>query len=334
MEYRSVADLTNDLLMNAYKLPSDLDMIVGIPRSGLLAANILALQLNLPLLDLDAFLEGRIPRVGRTVRSTMKWDGGTTATKVLIVDDSILTGKSLVAVRDEVAARRPDAEVIYCAVYGSKPHHPEVDLCLATVNHPRVFQWNLMRHNVLDDACFDIDGVLCHDPTKDQNDDGPLYTEFLTSARPLLLPGVRIRHLVTSRLERYRTETEAWLRAHNIDYERLWMLDLPSAEERRRKGAHASHKASIYKETGASLFVESEDAQAQEIASLSQRPVLSIEGQRIVWPDDEASARRRHVAQVRKRRRKGGWLRSTARSLIKAVIGERGIRGIRAAIKG
>ena len=44
-------------LVNAYahRVPHDVDLIVGIPRSGMLVASILSLKLNLPMTDLYAF---------------------------------------------------------------------------------------------------------------------------------------------------------------------------------------------------------------------------------------------------------------------------------------
>lgn len=56
------------------------------------------------------------------------------------------------------------------------------------------------------------------------------------------------------------------------------MLDLPSAAERRQAGVHGSHKAAYYRTSSARLFVESELHQANEIARMSGKPVLSIEG--------------------------------------------------------
>ncbi|MES2497075.1 MAG: phosphoribosyltransferase family protein [Pseudomonadota bacterium] len=297
MEYRSFADLAATVARNSYRLPADIDLVVGIPRSGMLAANMLAMHLNLPFLDLESYIAGLDPHVGRTVRSTMRVDGSVAPARVLVVDDSILSGESMVEVRARLAEHKPAADIVYCAVYAAHENHREIDVWLEIVDHPRIFQWNLMRHRRLGDACFDIDGVLCHDPSEQDNDDGERYGAFLTSARPLHLPGVPVKHLVTSRLEKYRGQTEAWLHAHGIVYEKLWMLDLPSAEERRRLKMHAVHKARVYRKTNACLFVESEDRQAAEIADLSGRPVLSIEGQRIIWPQHQAEAARRRYRQ-------------------------------------
>ena len=322
MEFRSLADLGETISRNAYKIPGDIDLVVGIPRSGLLAANLLALQLNLPLQDLDGFLLRRTPTVGRTVRATMKAGPGEQPRKVLVVDDSILSGESMRDVRARLAHERSDVEAVYCAVYGAHDRHTEVDLCLETVPEPRVFQWNLMRHGFLKNACFDIDGVLCHDPCGSENDDGDNYLAFLLSARPLHRPHVKVKHLVTSRLEKYRGQTEQWLRDHGVEYERLWMLDLPSAEERRRLNAHAAHKARVYVESGAILFVESEYDQAQQIANLSSRPVLALEGHRMLWPEADQRARRRYMKHYA-----NTWPRprSAPARLIAAIAGETGL---------
>lgn len=300
MEYRSVSDLNEIIFNNGYKFPPDADLVVGIPRSGMLAANLVALHLNLPLLDLESFLYGIPAEVGRTAQSTIKCDEHPVE-KVLVVDDSILTGLSMSGVRERIERAAPAAQFCYCAIYGAKRYHPEVDLILETVEHPRIFQWNLMRHCRLGDACFDIDGVLCHDPSPLENDDGQRYLDFLMNARPLMQPRAKIQHLVTSRLEKYRPETERWLAQHGISYGKLWMLGMASGEERRRQNAHAAYKAAIYVKTGAGLFVESDERQAVRIAQLSGRPVLSVEGQHMVWPmDNPEEARRRYRKESKK----------------------------------
>lgn len=336
MEYRSIADLNEAIFLNGYRLPRDIDLVIGIPRSGLLAASLVALNINVPLLDLESFLSGAKPQAGRTVRPTMKENGKHTPHKVLVVDDSILTGVSMAAVRARMESAKLPVHVVYCAIYGAHNNHPEVDLCLEIVPHPRIFQWNLMRHNRLADACFDLDGVLCHDPTNDENDDGPRYIEFLLNARPLMTPNAAIKHLVTSRLEKYRPQTEQWLERHGIVYDRLWMLDLPSAEERRKQHAHASHKAKVYLQTDTCLFVESDDDQAEAIAGLSGRPVLSIEGQRMVWPSNGSVAARKRYRKKYGKSTYGAvhaWTpRPIAVRLARLILGNRAVDRIKSVI--
>ena len=46
MNYRSISDLNNIILQRLSILPRDFDLIVGVPRSGMLPANLLALYLT------------------------------------------------------------------------------------------------------------------------------------------------------------------------------------------------------------------------------------------------------------------------------------------------
>jgi uncharacterized HAD superfamily protein/hypoxanthine phosphoribosyltransferase len=318
MEYRSYAELADAVVRNAYRVPSDVDLVVGIPRSGILPASILALQLNLPFQELEAFLQRCPIKVGRTAKATISTEAP--VRKILVVDDSVASGESARDVRVRIEAERPELETVFLAIYGTTTHSPDVDIIFEVVESPRIFQWNLMRHARLGDACFDIDGVLCHDPEK--------YMKFLLEAKPLLRSNARIKHLVTSRLEKYRPQTEQWLRENGVEYEKLWMLDLPSAEERRRQGAHGSFKAKVYKETGAGIFVESEGRQAQEIADLSKKPVLSIEDQAILWPKGSGkSAQTRY--RMRQRMKSEPAARVLARSVARALLGSSNIAKIR-----
>ena len=285
MQYRSVADLNDAVLRNVRRLPRGIDLVVGIPRSGLLAGNLLSLALNLPLTDPDGLLARRLLSAGRTRRHAGMDLERSAGRKIVLVDDTIQSGQSMREMRDRIAAAGRGFEVVTCAVYGPRSTHPDADLVLEAVPQPRLFQWNVMHHALLGQACVDIDGVLCCDPTAAENDDGPAYRAFLLGAAPLLVPTLPIGVLVTSRLEKYRPETEAWLESAGIRYGRLVMLDLASREERLALRGHGAWKADIYRRSDALLFIESEQAQAQEIARIAGKPVLCIESQTMIAPD-------------------------------------------------
>lgn len=289
MNYRSLADLNDTIVRNLHRLPGDIDLVVGIPRSGLLAAKLFSLVTNIPLTDLDSFLEGRIYSSGATKRHAGLERGIADMRRILVLDDSILGGNAMRAARkrleDAGIRDRAGAEIIFAAVYGSEASHPEADFIFERVKSPRIFQWNFMHHVVLEESCVDIDGVLCLDPTEQQNDDGEAYRRFLSEAVPLHSTSRRIGYLVTSRLEKYRSLTEGWLKAQGIEYGQLVMLDLPTKAERQRLGAHGSFKAEFYRNSDASLFIESEHEQAQTIARLSGKPVLCVETHQIRLPD-------------------------------------------------
>jgi uncharacterized HAD superfamily protein/hypoxanthine phosphoribosyltransferase len=295
MNYRSIADLNATLLANMHRLPAPPDLIVGVPRSGLLAANLLALAANLPLTDIDSYVEGRVYGTGSTKQPAGRPRAPGARRRVLVLDDSINSGAAMSEARAKVAAAGSDDEVTFAAVYGSDREHPEADLVFEWVPLPRMFQWNVMHHKFLAQACVDIDGVLCLDPVEEENDDGPAYLAFLREAKPLYGPTRRIGTLVTSRLEKYRAETEAWLAANGIAYDELVMLDLPDKATRQRLGVHGSFKAEHYRKSDAIIFIESEARQAEHIARLSGKPVLCLETHRLVTPElADVISRMRH----------------------------------------
>lgn len=330
MNYRSLADLNDTIIRNLHRLPRDIDLVVGIPRSGLLAANLFSLVTNIPLTDLDSFLEGRIYTSGTTKRHAGLERGIADMRRILILDDSIQGGNAMRAARkrieDAEIGNSTRAEIIFGAIYGAQASHPEADFVFERVKSPRIFQWNFMHHIVLEESCVDIDGVLCLDPTEQENDDGEAYRRFLSEALPLHKSSRRIGYLVTSRLEKYRSLTEAWLKAQGIEYGQLVMLDLPSKVERQRLGAHGSFKAEFYRNSDTSLFIESEHEQAQTIARLSGKPVLCVETHQICLPDSlSPAAMRQQMRNMPDRlKRKGHSAGQRAKGLARDVLGETG----------
>jgi uncharacterized HAD superfamily protein/adenine/guanine phosphoribosyltransferase-like PRPP-binding protein len=274
MNYRSVGDLARLASQYASKVPQDIEVVVGIPRSGMLAASVIALKSNLPLTDLYSFMRNDDLKRGSTRSYKLSHlVRPQEARKILLVDDSVASGKSLQAAVEQLKAVY-SGEIVTLAAFVLNESKSLVDIYLDIVPQPRLFEWNIMHHSCLEHACFDIDGVLCVDPTMQENDDGPKYIEFMQRTLPMVIPSVRIKHLVTSRLEKYRAETEEWLSRHGVQYEHLHMLDLPSAAERRRLNMHGKFKASVYQSDPQTvLFVESEPHQALEIMRISNKPV-------------------------------------------------------------
>jgi uncharacterized HAD superfamily protein/hypoxanthine phosphoribosyltransferase len=285
MNYRSLNDLSRLSTECASKIPSDVDLVVGIPRSGMLVASIVALKQNLPLTDLYSFLRNDELKKGstRTYKHT-ELIKPRDAKKILLVDDSISSARSMRAAEEQVRAVY-EGTVATMAVFAERHNRHHVDMYLELVEQPRVFEWNIMHHPFLTQACLDIDGVLCVDPTIEENDDGPNYRDFLRCTRPLFIPSVKVGHLVTSRLEKYRAETEEWLQRNDVQYGTLHMLNLPTAEERRRLNIHHKFKAEVYANQPLTrLFVESEVRQAVEIMKLSGKPVYCIETNEMFVP--------------------------------------------------
>lgn len=279
MNFRSISDLNKVILKELHKIPRDIDLIVGVPRSGMLPANLLALYLNLPYTDLHSFINGHIYKAGeRGQYFDIKQ-----FKNILVVDDSVSSGSAMKKCKDSLAHLESEFNLKYCAIYVLPDKTNTVDYYFEVVGIPRYFQWNIFNHSTLDKACFDIDGVLCVDPTPEQNDDGPKYKEFILNAAPLYIPKAKIGSLVTSRLEKYRAETETWLKKHGVKYDKLVMLDLPNAKARQKANNHGGHKANEYKKSQYNLFFESELHQALEINRLTQKPVFCTQNFEMIF---------------------------------------------------
>lgn len=317
LHFRSIAQLSQSVAAGLPRIPRSVDLVVGIPRSGMLVASMIALARNLPLADLDQFLDGRVMRSGTT--RSQRQAAAAEARHVLLVDDSCRTGAAMTAARRRVDSTSEGMRYTTCVVYGVPGANPGVDLLLETVPEPRVFEWNVLHHPTIDRACVDIDGVLCVDPTDAENDDGSAYRRFLAGARPLHIPSRVIGTLVTSRLEKYRPQTEAWLERHGIRYRSLRMLDCPDASTRRALGLHGSFKASVYAALDSPLFIESELHQAREIARISGKPVLSLDGMVLCRPHQLS------LAAIRQEAKPGNLMKMVG----KALLGARGLRAIR-----
>jgi orotate phosphoribosyltransferase len=305
MKYRSVADLDEDVVEWLPQLPRDLELIVGIPRSGLLVASLLALHLNLPMTDVEGLIEGRVLQPGP------RYPGEVTRLlgeprQVLVVDDSILLGRQMEMVKERIRTARLPHTIHYAALYPAPGSQHHADFFFEVVAAPRCFEWNLMHHPwVLSKTCMDIDGVLCRDPSPAENDDGPEYRRFLNSTDRRYLPTAPVRWLVTARLEKYRALTEEWLETNGVEYSELIMMDYPDMAARRAANAYASFKVETYGRTGALLFVESSPALATEIARLSGKSVFCLETRKMIDPEFLSRVRRTTLELPRQLRRFG-----------------------------
>jgi uncharacterized HAD superfamily protein len=275
MNVRTIADMNATILGHLSRVPADVEVVAGVPRSGLLAANMVALHLNLPLTDIEGLENGRLLATGkRALRHGSPQGLLNEPRNVLVVDDCVSQGTELERIKGRLA-ELPHS-FTYLTVYAFPEGAHRADITFETVPRPAAFEWSLFHSEVLRQVCLDIDGVLCRDATAEEDDDGERYRHFLAEVPPLLRPTVPARALITSRLERYRPETEDWLARHGVRYQELIMMDHPTAQARQRAARQTAFKARAYEQTGALLFVESSPGQAHEIAQLSGKPVLAI----------------------------------------------------------
>ena len=280
MKYVTLSDLMRTLRTQFYRVPHDVDFVLGVPRSGMLAANVLAEWLNVPCVDVDSFCAGSKPTGGRRV--AYHTDSGRTRKRVLVVDDTIFNGGTMVQTRDKL--RGLPCDFIYLAVYLEGPC-TDVDVWLADVRKyadPFVlYEWNIFHHTprIMSRCIYDIDGVLCVDPPDERDTDA--YVNYIQRPVPLFIPTQEIGEIVTYRLAAYEHITRRWLAEAGVRYKALTMFSANHYLERRKKNP-ASWKADIYASRDwARLFVESEDQQARNICVMTGKAVYCVESNKL-----------------------------------------------------
>lgn len=264
-----------DILNLIAKIPPDVTAIAGVARSGLSAATMLSMYLHLPMVTIrqtmnDVVQTGNGWRLGGTKHVNPRTE------KILVVDDTVMTGNSLKAIKPLID--REFGNAVYAAVYVNPKALLKPDIWSVDLPWPHILEWNVFNSILSPSAAMDFDGILCHDCPPGSDDDGPKYLDFIRNAKPLYMPRrCPIPLIVTARIERYRADTEDWLRRHGIRWNRLVMHPAATLAERRRdniaafKARHYTAWAAKHKATpGPIIFFESEDGQAREIARMSK----------------------------------------------------------------
>ncbi len=269
--FKTYDNLYNDIKKNISKIPNDIDLVVGVPRSGMIPAYMIGFMKNLQVVSLNEFLAGNICKIGeRPLNPSGK--------NVLVVDDTCCSGKAILKVKSMLQGCKNNYNIRYLCVYSTNEAISNIDISLMNLKLPRMFQWNYLNHINIQNSCFDMDGVLCEDPIEEQNDDGENYIDFIKNAKAKFIPKYKIYAIVTSRLEKYRVHTEKWLADNGVMYEKLYMLNLPDKETRIRLNAHASFKSKIYRKLkNTKYFYESDRNQAKAIHDNTGKPVICVD---------------------------------------------------------
>lgn len=281
MKYITLNELAMTVRRNIHKVPHDIDFVIGVPRSGMIPASMVAEFINVPLIDVDSFCAGARPTGGGRLRLTNRDQ----TSKVLVLDDTVFRGRSMNVAKEKLKPFRDKYQFIYAAVYLEGRGSDVIDFWLEDVrkftsNFTQIvlYEWNIFHHihSIMDFCMYDMDGVLCVDPPDERNVER--YESYIKNATPLFTPTVRIGSIVTYRLKRYRDITERWLNKNGITYGDLIMFQAMSWDERNQSGISPDQfKANHYIKSNARLFVESNDHQARRIHELSGKPVLCVE---------------------------------------------------------
>jgi uncharacterized HAD superfamily protein len=280
MNFVSWAQFHQDIAAWERSLPA-FDAVCGVPRSGLVPASYIALRRNIRFVELSDLLrqpDGAIQRAAMRDSNPIVKHNRPYGNRLLIVDDSSSDRSVTFNELREKLKDQTSLLISYGAVYRAAPTS-QLDHYYREVPFPRIFGWNWCRHFQMKTALLDMDGVLCEDwKHRPEMNNDPEFVQHMDTVKPLYIPDWPVYGVVTSRLERYRQQTEAWLRRHQVFYRHLVMHPASTPEERRKMNDHAERKAAMYhKLKDASLFVESDARQAEKIYKLTQRPVLCVD---------------------------------------------------------
>ncbi len=242
------------------------DLIIGVPRSGLFVANQIALLLGKPLTTPDMFAQN----LTWQSRYINKRD----ARKILLVEDSADTGKSLDDAYAEVAATVDEGMVTKAALIVTEQAKNNVDDYYKIVPQPRLFEWNLM-HSKKGKLASDLDGVLCENCPAGVDKDEAKYLHWLKNANPYRIPSFKIDVIISNRLEKYRGVTEDWLSRNEVEYGELLLWDIPSKQD--RQGRHGERKGEEVLKIKPDLVWESSIIEARKIWEMTHVPTVCFD---------------------------------------------------------
>lgn len=257
----SVAEMSQDCLKLVPKL-KDYRSIIGVSRSGMMAASILAYMLNLPLYALN-LQDKTIRHCGHGSRMNGQ---RTSMDNPVVIDDTVGSGGTFSLVQ----------QIIQCdtaAVYQNPMATFQANHHAAYLPDPHILEWNVANSMYSPQMLWDMDGLICEDCPPELDDDGPLYERWLQEVQPKCLPRRAKITIATGRRRRWAELTHAWLDRHGVSAEVIFHPDGVRTFE-----SIVDHKARTIVERLSSLttqcvMLESDAHQARAIESKISRPV-------------------------------------------------------------
>jgi hypothetical protein len=256
---------TNEWLRS---FPTTYDVIVGIPRSGLLVAGIIATKLGKPLTTPELFVQDRF--WGKEDVNNKKRE----YKRILLVDDTIDRGTTIEENFQLLHSHFRNLNITKAVLIATETSKDSVDLYHKIIPYPRAYEWNFLDSKT-GKLGSDLDGVLCENCPPGVDEDEKLYTAWIKNAKPYLIPKFEIDIIVSSRLEKYRSDTVKWLARYGVRYKELFLWGIQSKEERR--GRNAQHKIEVFLKKKPDMIWESSFHESKQIWEATKIPTLCID---------------------------------------------------------
>lgn len=293
MLYKSYSDMAACINANLWKIPHDIDGVIGIARSGMIPAAMIAEALNVGLTERLFFMD--IVNSGIDVQHAFNshgWRpfnnlknsvfGGGARRKFIVVDDTCCNGRETQNSKTMFSEPQfSDFEFVYCVVYVDGPCGiTRPDIVLEDLSHwhnqDHLFEWHVMTHpGHVKQTVFDLDGIMCLDPPDERNT--AAYEAYLDNPTPFHVPSTsQPITIVTYRLEKYRSQTEKFLDSIGVTDRNLVMYPSNSYEQRAMESPW-NYKAVWYRNHDEyKLFVESDEWQATMIYQSTWKDVYCL----------------------------------------------------------
>ncbi|MBO7694102.1 MAG: hypothetical protein J6W16_03005 [Methanobrevibacter sp.] len=282
MKYISIKQMFDDIRLNSYKIGQlNPQGIIGIPRSGLMAATLLSQELHIGVCSINEFIDNNGQEHVFYHHGHRQIEHNN-SNIFIILEDSCYNGSMIEHVK-ALKSTFPDKIFISACIYLEGPckvYKPDialVDIRKEVLNNAEMpvalYQYNLLDNYWNFKFLYDLDGVMCIDPPCDINTEA--YENYLLNPIKLHIPITPSNNpisICTYRLNKYERETRRFLDTNKVKCKDLFMF--PSAsKEIRALTQPAYYKAQHYKDNKYLLFIESNDQEAQQICRLSQKPV-------------------------------------------------------------
>lgn len=271
--YTDVVNWTMDWIKS---LDNSYDVIVGIPRSGLLVANLIALYFGKALSTPELLLQGKYwlsEKVGKKPNSLKR---------ILLVDDSIASGISMLE-NISILEKNGDFDITTAALISIGDARNLVDLSYKVLFPPYNYEWSLthQKGHGVNKIAMDLDGILCDDCPFSVDMDEDLYSEWISNVKPKFIPKYSIDVIITNRLAKYTDITTKWLIQNGIRYNHLNLWNIKTREQRGGIENWIQHKVDIISTEKPDLMYESDREQAERISQLSGIPTIWFEGKQV-----------------------------------------------------
>ncbi|MDR2661094.1 MAG: phosphoribosyltransferase [Lactobacillaceae bacterium] len=210
--FKTIDDLNNLVKANQARLQSyNFDLIVGLPRRGMIPATLIGLFLNKPVISFNELVADLASeKIGYRLKSESNRHPKSYE-NILLVDDSTNNGSAFLGAKNKLDIETWN-KITTMSVYSTKKGANYIDLALEILDsEDKLYEWNILHKRVaLKVSSMRFEGIIA---TNSLNG----IWELITA------PSYPINTIVSSLREKNRKEIENFLKENNVEYENLIM---------------------------------------------------------------------------------------------------------------